>query len=76
MVTEAQCRCEVCGQRVDRKDVAPWVCFQSLWIFPGSARKAVSVERSTGQVFVSVHMHCLNLLIEGEMAGQRKGKAK
>jgi hypothetical protein len=65
----AQPDCEVCGEALGGgRDSGPWVCFQSLWIIPAGNGKPTSVERANGDPFVGCHVHCLRMLVQGEMA--------
>lgn len=65
--------CHVCGRRVDGG--SPWIVFQTLWIMPGSKFVPVSLERATGQAFVSVHVKCVGMLIDGHIAGAERRRS-
>jgi hypothetical protein len=68
VIHHADQRCYVCHVETGSREGGPWVCFQSLWIIPGGERKATSVERASGDPFVACHVHCLRMLVQGEMA--------
>lgn len=78
MAVRTQGECEVCGETLGSRDGGPWVCFQSLWIVrPGDNQRATSVERENGDRFVACHVHCMRMLVQGEMApSEPKKKAK